>query len=374
VATGIDCTVAGEGYTSHIKHKKTGSRKMACNRARNRTTWRALAAALCLLAGTAAAQDATPTPTPAPAQTLAATNCPLPAASFIPKDGWAAAAQRATDHGLLWRIEKNGHTSWLYGTIHVARADWMLPGPAVRDALQHVDSIALELDLLDKDSNRKPLVAPNTNEDRRLMAGRRGERFDKLLAAACLPDTALTQIRKFQPTMQLASLAVLGVRTDGLYPDFGIDLFLTTYAKSQHLPIVPLETLAQQVRVLNEIVPKNEVAQQFDTVLDAIESGEARTQTLTLANAWADSDLHTLERYPQWCDCLKTPSDKRAFQRLVTNRNRAMAENIARVHASGQRVFGAVGALHMIGPKGIPALLAARGYTVTPVLPPPSGR
>jgi uncharacterized protein YbaP (TraB family) len=245
----------------------------------------------------------------------------------------------------------------------------MLPGPTVRSALQQVDSIALELDLLDKDTDRTPLTAQNSAEDRRLLTGRRGERFNKLLSAACLPDTALTQIRKFQPTMQLASLAVLGVRTDGLYPDFGIDLFLTTYAKSVHLPIVPLETLAQQVRVLNEIVPKNEVAQQFDTVLDAIESGEARTQTLTLANAWADSDLSTLEHYPQWCDCLKTASDKRAFQRLVTHRNRAMAENIARVHNSGQRVFGAVGALHMIGPKGIPALLAARGYKVTPVLP-----
>ena len=333
--------------------------------ARNRTTWRALATTLCLLAGigAATAQDV------APAQTPAAPNCPPPASSFIPKDGWAAAAQRATDHGLLWRIEKNGHTSWLYGTIHVARADWMLPGPAVREALQQVDAVALELDLRDKGTDRKPLTAQDPDEDRRLLAGRRGERFNKLLAAACLPDAALTQIRKFQPTMQLASLAVLGVRTDGLYPDFGIDLFLTTYARSRHLPIVPLETLAQQMRVLNEIVPKNEVAEQFDTVLDAIESGEARTQTLTLANAWAESDIGTLERYPQWCDCLKTPSDKRVFRRLVTNRNRAMVENIARVHMTGQRVFGAVGALHMIGPKGIPALLAARGFTVTPVLP-----
>ena len=141
--------------------------------ARNRTTWRALAAAFFLLtsAGAAVAQDATPAQAQAPA-----TNCPPPASSFIPKDGWAAAAQRATDHGLLWRIEKNGHTSWLYGTIHVARADWMLPGPAVRSALQQVDSIALELDLLDKGTDRKPLIAHNTAEDRRLMAGRRGER------------------------------------------------------------------------------------------------------------------------------------------------------------------------------------------------------
>lgn len=330
--------------------------------AHHRAAWRTWIAALCLLAGTgaAAAQDA-------PAQTSAA--CPPPAASFAPKDGWAAAAQRATDHGLLWRIEKDGHASWLYGTIHVARADWVLPGPTVRDALKHSDAIALELDLLDKDSSRKAFEARKTHDDRRLLTGRRGERFNALLAASCLPEPALAQIRTFQPTMQLASLAVLGVRTDGLYPEFGIDLFLTGYAKRAHLPIVPLETLAQQLRVLDEIVPKNEMAEQFDTVLDAIESGEARTQTLTLANAWAESDLDTLERYPQWCDCLKTVSDKRAFKRLVTNRNRAMADNIARVHASGQRVFGAVGALHMIGPQGIPALLAARGFTVTPVLP-----
>jgi len=332
---------------------------------RNRSMWRALAAALCLLAGVggAAAQDATP----APAQATA--NCPPPATSFVPKDGWAAAAQRATDHGVLWRIEKDGHTSWLYGTIHVARADWMLPGPAVRDALKHSDAIALELDLLDKEGNRKAFEARKANEDRRMLTGRRGERFNKLLTAACLPEPALAQIRKFQPTMQLASLAVLGVRTDGLYPDFGIDLFLTTYANSAHLPIVPLETLAQQLRVLDEIIPKNEEVQQFDTVLDAIESGEARAQTMLLANAWAESDIDALEHYPQRCDCLKTPSDKRAFKRLVTNRNRAMADNIARVHAGGQRVFGAVGALHMIGPQGIPALLAARGFTVTPVLP-----
>ncbi len=335
--------------------------------AHHRTTWRTLMAALCLLTGigAAAAQEA-------PAQ--ASSNCPPPAASFIPKDGWAAAAQRATDHGLLWRIEKGGHTSWLYGTIHVARADWMLPGPLVRDALKHSDAIALELDLLDKDANSNTPAARTTNEDRRLLAGQRGERFNKLLAAACLPEPALVQIRKFQPTLQLASLAVLGVRTDGLYPDFGIDLFLTTYAKSQHLPVVPLETLAEQMRVLNEIVPKNEMVEQFDTVLEAIESGEARTQTMMLANAWAESDLDALEHYPQRCDCLKTPSDKRAFKRLVTNRNRAMAENIARVHASGQRVFGAVGALHMIGPKGIPALLAARGFTVTPILPAQASR
>ena len=40
------------------------------------------------------------------------------------------------------------------------------------------------------------------------------------------------------------------------------------------------------------------------------------------------------------------------------------ADAIDRLHASGQRVFAAVGALHMPGPTGLPALLARRGYQV----------
>ncbi|MGE8202818.1 MAG: TraB/GumN family protein, partial [Variovorax sp.] len=43
-------------------------------------------------------------------------------------------------------------------------------------------------------------------------------------------------------------------------------------------------------------------------------------------------------------------------------------DGIERLHFGGKRVFAAVGALHMIGPQGLPALMAARGFTVTAVL------
>ena len=50
--------------------------------------------------------------------------------------------------------------------------------------------------------------------------------------------------------------------------------------------------------------------------------------------------------------------------RLLDARNPGLAERIDALHTSGQRVFAAVGSLHMIGRTGLPALLARRGYTV----------
>jgi uncharacterized protein YbaP (TraB family) len=75
-----------------------------------------------------------------------------------------------------------------------------------------------------------------------------------------------------------------------------------------------------------------------------------------------------MDRYASWCDCFKTPEEEEDFFRYVlTDRNAVMAITIEQVHASGKRVF-AVGALHMVGEKGLPALLAARGFQVTRVL------
>ncbi len=108
-----------------------------------------------------------------------------------------------------------------------------------------------------------------------------------------------------------------------------------------------------------------------DSALDGLESGEGLRQMLDLADAWARSDQPRLEDCPRWCRCLETPFERDQWRRLQDECNSGMARRIAALQEGGQRVSVGVGALHMIGPTGLPALLRERGFQVTRVVPPP---
>lgn len=287
--------------------------------------------------------------------------CPPPAPT--PTAAQLAQAQRnATDRGLLWRIEKNGRTSWLYGTLHVARLDWLPPGPELRHALQGSDLLALELNPLDTAALQPLAEAGDPARNARVLTPARRTRLAEATARACLPPNALVRLR---PALRAATLVSISGRDQGLYPDFGIDLALATLAKQSGKPVRALETAELQLALL---AGRNaaEEGGLFDRYLDALEAPHASAVLGRLARAWADGDEATLASYPDWCNCLDHPDD-RALMREMLARNSPMADQIAALHNNGQRVLAAVGALHMVGIDALPDLLRARGFNVVRV-------
>lgn len=291
-----------------------------------------------------------------------------PPAAAVP-DLSPAALSRAlasgADRGLLWRLEKDGRRSWLYGTMHLGKAEWMIPGRRVLRALMQSDTLALELDLGDPATVAVFSAPADPEASARLLTPERRRRLDRQVAAACLPEGALAGLR---PILQVTTLAMLAARAEGLYGDFGSEAFLSALARAGGKPVVALESAAAQLKMLAGDSEAEE-GEQIDQALGELESGQAGAQANELAQAWARNDWARLDSYTEWCECLRTPAERRALQRLLDDRNPGLAEGIARLHEQGQRVFGAVGALHMVGPTGLPALLAARGFRVTPVVP-----
>jgi uncharacterized protein len=75
-------------------------------------------------------------------------DCP-PAPTTLTPELLAAAAGQLHDRGFLWRVSKGGHSSFLYGTLHIGRKAWLAPGPLLQAALRDSTTLALELDPLD---------------------------------------------------------------------------------------------------------------------------------------------------------------------------------------------------------------------------------
>ncbi|MDM0010731.1 TraB/GumN family protein [Variovorax sp. J22G73] len=288
--------------------------------------------------------------------------CPPSAIASLEKPG--TALRNGVDRGMLWRIERDGRTSWLYGTIHVGRGDWVRPGPTIQKALTQSDTLALEIDSRDEATAAAMARPADPEALARVLTGERARRLERQNAEACVPPGALS---KLQPILQVTALAGLVARADGLYPEFGVDETLAVSARNSNKPIVALESAAAQLKVLTG-ESEAEEGEQIDAALDELESGKLRGQLKELADVWARSDAARLARYADWCDCLNTPAEQRLMKRLLDDRNPNLADGIERLHAGGKGVFAAVGALHMIGAQGLPTLMAARGFTVTPVL------
>ncbi len=287
-----------------------------------------------------------------------AASCP-PAAQAPAAEQIEAGLKTARDRGFLWRISKDGRTSHLYGTLHVARQEWMMPGATVMRALQASDVLALELDIGD------PAILERL---RRGMAWRPEqalepaltERLRQQVLAACLPQQMLTAMA---PEVLASSLLVMAARRVGLDPAFGVDAVMAGLGRGLDKVVVSLETPELQLQVLLGR-SREESAALVLQVLQGLESGEALPLLSRIAQVWADSRHGELERYEQWCNCVDTPHDRAMYRRLLDDRNPALAERIDAMHMAGRRVFAAVGSLHMVGGSALPTLLARRGYAV----------
>lgn len=284
--------------------------------------------------------------------------CP-PEARMPGPDEIRALQRKAQDRGLLWRIEHRGRTSWLYGTMHAAKLGWSVPGPTVADALRASDSLALELNILDPDVMKVLFAGMQARPDAPPLRGDLQRRLEEQRRLACAgPELAV-----LRPDAQVITLLSLAGRSEGLDAAYGIDFSLAGMARALDKPVLSLETPELQLRELVSDDPAR-VAETVASGLRQLESGTASQKLGLIAGVWADGRIHLLESLPDWCDCMANAAERADYDRMVYGRNPGLAREVARQIRSGRSVFAAVGALHMVGTRGLPALLAAQGFKV----------
>lgn len=304
---------------------------------------RYLLAGLLLWAGAAFAQDC---PT-----------VPMPGATKLRQ-----LESEAVDRGPLWRIRRDGHDSYLYGSIHIGRPAWLFPGPALRQAWSRTDTLVLELDPGDPQLMQALRAMPAMELDLRSQ-----KRLQAQMLAACLSEQSLAGLH---PLLQVASIASIAGRADGLDPAYAQEMSLLARARGEGRPVHALETAAEQMAAL---VPADAATakRELSVSLEQLEKGRLRPMLRGLADAWERGDLQALSQVEPPCNCPDDDIEREQLRRLNDGRNEALAQRVAALHASGKRALVAVGALHMSGAKALPLLLKQQGFEVEQLLPKP---
>jgi uncharacterized protein len=269
-------------------------------------------------------------------------------------------AKSAKDRGFLWKIEKDGRTSYLFGTMHVNKLEWSMPGAKTIAALRDSDVIALELDILDPKIQTQMSNPANFGIKAIQLSGKLKQRMEAVAQQACAP---IAIISSMHPVMQITTVAIFDARFSGLEFGYGSEIVFSGAAGAMKKPVVGLETPEIQVRALmaGEV---GEITEMVEKGLTDFETGKPRKQVVRLHNTWANGDLVEFEKYEEWCDCIHDETDRKFLKRINDDRNPGLAAGIDKLHRDGKRVFAAVGSLHMVGTKGIPALMKDMGYKI----------
>jgi len=230
----------------------------------------------------------------------------------------------------------------------------------LEQALKSTNTLALELDPLDPDVAVQMGRALARAPKRKLEEGARA-RLGRQLQVQCMPVESADQV---PAELLLAGLSLNLARRDGLDGQFGSEMFLAVMAaRARYESRLAWRPWSYSFgRFWPQMMQRH--VRSSSMVLNELESGHARESLLDLVSMWETGDVRRLDTYEQWCECVVTPMEKLQMQRLLDERNPAMARQIDAMHRSGSRVLAAVGSLHMSGPRGSPAVLARMGYEI----------
>ena len=249
---------------------------------------------------------------------------------------------------------KTGQTSYLLGTRHLGIGLAKMPA-VVRDDLVHASLAVFEVD--PKDTSSTP--EPEQTEPLHAQLG--------AVAWAHLHELAGSELAG---ELDSAPPSTALIQLVAMYEDksHALDLELETAAADAHVPTAGLETSAFQDALIEKLMDLRALRAALVVAHTRADLASDARDDLASYCAGARSDLDPKDRD----DMLRggyTAAEVDAYEEAILYaRNRSWIPQLEQIVARGN-AFIAVGADHLMGPRGVPALLAARGYTVTRVAP-----
>ena len=282
-------------------------------------------------------------------------------------------SRRTTNtEAVLWKIEKPGVApSYLLGTMHLSDPRISRLSAQEKDLIAHSKSVALEVaDLSDKavgGAMAKAGALLVYTDGRTLNTQLSGDEFkivQRIVKQAGMPENASSVLKPWLVSMLLATSdcerkqVASGAKV--------LDLQVAQEAQKNGLTVKGLETIEQQLQALASIADD----QQIDMLKVGLKYADRSDDMMeTIVQMYLKREIGAAMPF-QLALAAETGVPASAFdgfkKGLLADRNVRMRDAAEPLLQDGN-AFIAVGALHLVGPAGLVALLRERGYTVTAV-------
>jgi uncharacterized protein YbaP (TraB family) len=263
----------------------------------------------------------------------------------------------------LWVVRDADSEIYLFGTLHALDPATRWRTPAYDAVLARADTVWFEADLDTADPQSIAGIVDRYGVDAARPLSRKLPAAD---LAALQRHVDLSRIDHLRPWAAALMLSVQPMLGRGARVEAGADFTVTRDARERAKRVRAFETLEDQARLFASLSEPAEIRYLTDVIR---QRGQGPRLTLrrhhgSLEQAWAAGDLARLG--PALVGQLRDENPG-LYDALLKRRNLQWADQLAAEMAGAGVELVNVGALHMVGDEGLPALLAARGFQVTRV-------
>lgn len=259
----------------------------------------------------------------------------------------------------MWEVRDHDTRIYLFGAMHVLQPNVKWRTRAFDRAYARADKLWFETRADADPAEVRALVDRYGVDPERSLTEKLPPRTVATLKAALERDGgSLDRVDRLRPWAAAMMLSVLPMTQQGASVAAGTDATVTRQARAADKDVATFETVEQQIRLFASLPEAVEV-QYLDDV--AAETLSPPRNGVALQSAWLHGDMDKLG--PLVVDVMRR--DRPAlYDALLRRRNQAWAQALAAEMDRPGVQLVAVGALHMAGADGLPALMAARGFQV----------
>jgi uncharacterized protein YbaP (TraB family) len=194
-----------------------------------------------------------------------------------------------------------------------------------------------------------------------------GKTLDQIVSPAVYAEVKLraeksglpmAALQRMKPWLVAISLMTPTLQAAGFKPELGVDRHFYDRAKALGMKRQALETIAYQLDRFDQLSPKL----QEDLLKTTMEDLDTEVSGVKeMAQAWSFGDISSMEKMT--LEALQESPE--LYQRLLVERNANWIPRVETCLKEKAGCFIVVGAAHLVGPDGLPTLLAKKGYKVT---------